>query len=227
MDSPSASDGRIFASACFSGCAHVHQVGLWRRDGLFFPDDFSQFRAMCPVSKQTLHLKQRFSKSIFWVQEMFSPRRVISAGKPLLKSISTQIRAKVELTGAASGQLQRYFPMPFLIASRVLVPRKCRGSDGRRTQTGAVEIEAVAGSKSGVHGCTDSPALPQNHGPELETKSLSSEESKIAVKKPFARGQTVISPSRSGAHSESIQERRATRFGQNPLNLQTMASLLR
>jgi hypothetical protein len=116
--------------------------------------------------------------------------------------------------------------MPFSIDSRDLSPWKCRGSDERHTQTGAEEIEAMAGSKLGVHDCTNNPALPQNHDPELETKSLSSEESKIAAKKPFAKGQTETSPLRSGDHSDSIQERRSTRLGQKPLNLQTRACLL-
>ena len=87
-------------------------------------------------------------------------------------------------------------------------------------------MEAVDGSKSGVHGFMDSPALPQNHGLELETLSLSSAESKMATKKPFAQGQATTSPTIKGDQAEEIQERRSARLGQKPLNLQTKDVLL-
>ena len=154
------------------------------------------------------------------------PRRLISAGNPFLKSISTQILANVVRSILSSGQLQRNFPRPFPIASRDFPSQKCRGREGSLTQTGAVEMEAVDGSKSGVHGFMDSPALPQNHGPELETLNLSALESKIATKKPLAQGQATISPSTRGDQAEEIQDRRSARLGQKPLNLQTKEVLL-
>ena len=84
----------------------------------------------------------------------------------------------------------------------------------------------MVGSKSGVHGFMDSPALPQNHGPELETLNLSSSDSKIATKKPLAQGQATTSPSIRGDQAEEIQDQRSARLGQKPLNLQTKEVLL-
>jgi hypothetical protein len=71
----------------------------------------------------------------------------------------------------------------------------------------------MEGSKEGVHSCMDRPALPQNHGPKLKTLSLSLVDSKTTTKNPFAQGQVVTSPSRSGYQSEEIQERRSERLG--------------
>ena len=56
--SASSAASRVLLSDYGSVGSPVHQVGL---DDLFFPGGFPHLRAKCPISKQFLHLKLRFS----------------------------------------------------------------------------------------------------------------------------------------------------------------------
>jgi hypothetical protein len=67
-------------------------------------------------------------------------------------------------------------------------PQRCKGKFGSQTQTGAEDNESFEGSKEGVHGFRHKPKLPQNQGPELKIKSLSSLRSNSTMKKPRAQG---------------------------------------
>jgi hypothetical protein len=83
---------------------------------------------------------------------------------PLLKSISTQIHAKVEVLFLEVSRLSKWnFPKAEPMASSKGKPQKCKGRLGSLTQTRVEERMLVVGLKEGVQGFMHKLELPQNH----------------------------------------------------------------
>jgi hypothetical protein len=96
-------------------------------------------------------------------------------------------------------------------------PKKCKGRFGSLTQTGVKDNESFEGSKEGDQGFIHKPKQPQNQGPKLKIKSLSSWRSNSAMKNPLEKGWMKTSHFKTGNQDLDTQSWRSIRRGQRPL----------
>ena len=110
----------------------------------------------------------------------------MQSGMPLLRSDSTQIRAKVKiLSSSLCESILIYLPMVLPILARTCWFQICKGRLCQQTHTSILDTTIVFASNFGNHDVMKRPVDPHNHGPSYNIMSLASVEGKFTMKKPL------------------------------------------